>query len=162
MQEEEFVEILANHQGIIHKICHLYSKSEEERKDLFQEIVYQLWRSAPSFDPGKNIQFTTWMYRVALNTAITHLRNTHKTPETEDLTFRLENSITEEAGKEDDYIALYRAIKQLNKIDRSIILLFLDSKSYQEIAHIMGITESNVGVKLNRIKKKLKKLFNYA
>jgi len=153
--KHEFAELVSKNQDIIHKVCNLYCNNLEDRRDLFQDVLYQLWKSYPSF--RHESKFTTWMYRVALNTAITRFKKFKKSPKSEDLnerTFQL-------ADYQDDTIdeklkMLYEAINQLSKIERAIIMLHLEENSYQEIAQIIGITETNVGVKINRIKKKLK------
>jgi RNA polymerase sigma factor (sigma-70 family) len=153
--KEEFAKLVSENQDIIHKVCNLYCNNAEDKRDLFQDVLYQLWKSYPSF--RSESKFTTWMYRVALNTAITRFKKFKKTPKSEEINERiiqvpdLKDDVLEEKLK-----ALYSAINQLSKIERAIIMLHLEENSYQEIAQIMGITETNVGVKINRIKKKLK------
>lgn len=156
--EKEFLEIIRTNQGIIHKVCNIYCDVEEDRNDLFQEIVGQLWKSFPSF--RNESKFTTWMYRVSLNTAITLFKLEKRRPEQKSIT--LESfQIAEEAydnETEENIRILHRAVGQLTGIEKSIILLFLENKSYDEIAEITGITQNYVRVKMNRIKKKLKAL----
>jgi RNA polymerase sigma-70 factor, ECF subfamily len=158
--EKEFVKIITNHQGIIHKVCRLYCNHEEEAEDLFQEILLQLWISYPGFN--KRSLISTWMYKVALNTAITRLRKLNGRKNLESLSFAQYNLADEEgnAALIEQEMALSRAISQLNKFDKAIVLLYLEDKNYQEMAEIMGISESYVGVKINRIKKRLKELLN--
>ncbi len=155
--EREFLQIIKNNQGIIHKVCNIYCDEQEDRNDLFQEIVAQLWRSYPSF--REESKFSTWMYRVALNTAITTFKKTKRRPDQNRLTY--ENfQIKDEAydtETEDNIKLLHRAVSQLTGVEKSIILLFLEEKKYEEIAEITGITQNYVRVKMNRIKKKLKK-----
>lgn len=153
MDETQFLQLIDQHQQIIHKICWLYRDSLEDREDLFQEIVGQLWRSAPSFE-GKS-QFSSWLYRIAINTALTIFRK--KQPDV-----RYSSVLPDiPAGIPDDNEQMERlriAIRQLNDTDKAIIALYLEELSYQEIAAITGITENNVGVKINRIKNKLQQL----
>ncbi len=138
-------------------MCNIYCDEQEDRNDLFQEIVAQLWRSYPSF--REESKFSTWMYRVALNTAITTFKKTKRRPDQNRLTY--ENfQIKDEAydtETEDNIKLLHRAVSQLTGVEKSIILLFLEEKKYEEIAEITGITQNYVRVKMNRIKKKLKK-----
>ena len=138
----------------------MYCSDPHDSEDLFQEIMLQLWKSYPQFN-GLS-KFTTWMYRVALNTAITRLRRDKRRPDNrrigDEETKVPENSTARmdvEYGQ-----PLQEAIDTLNKFDRALLLLYLDEKSYREIAEIMGLTETNVGVKINRIKQKLKSLLN--
>jgi RNA polymerase sigma-70 factor (ECF subfamily) len=138
-------------------VCNIYCDDQDDRNDLFQEIVAQLWKSFPSF--REESKFSTWMYRVALNTAITSLKKTKRRPDQNRLTYenfqvKDENYDTE---TEDEIKNLHRAVAQLTGIEKSIVLLFLENKKYEEIAEITGITQNYVRVKMNRIKKKLKK-----
>ncbi|MFW6259925.1 MAG: RNA polymerase sigma factor, partial [Tangfeifania sp.] len=145
-------------QGIIHKVCNLYCDSQEDRNDLFQEIVAQLWKSYPSFRQESKV--TTWMYRVALNTAITSFKKSKRRPDQNSLTY--ENFQLEDEGydteTEENIKMLHAAVSQLTGVEKSIILLYLENRKYEEIAEITGITQNYVRVKMNRIKKKLKKL----
>lgn len=155
--EKEFVHLLNRHCGILYKVCSLYCKEPEDRKDLFQEMVLQLWKAFPTFRHDASV--TTWMYRIALNTAVSTYRKKAARPPTipfpeaglviPDLP---ETTHQEEAQK------LYAAIAQLSPIEKAVVTLYLDDKSYDEMAAILGISKSNVGVKLNRIKTKLEKL----
>jgi len=152
--EKVFVKQIQKHQGILHKICFVYSNNTADKEDLYQEIVLQLWKSYSSF--RKEAKFSTWMYRVALNTAITLNKKASK--------FKTKVLISDDYTVEqvDDYSEdikiLYRAISKLSKIEKAIILLWLEEKTYSEIAEIVGISEKNVSVKLVRSKKKLAKL----
>ena len=155
--EKEFLQIIKKNQGIIHKVCNIYCDDQEDRNDLFQEIVAQLWKSFPSF--RKESKFSTWMYRVALNTAITSFKKTKRRPDQNRLTYdnfqvKDENYDTD---IEDNIKMLHRAVAQLTGVEKSIVLLYLENKKYEEIAEITGITQNYVRVKMNRIKKKLKK-----
>ena len=141
------------HKGLIFKIVKSYTDTLPDKEDLFQEVVVQLWRSIPSFR-GESAE-TTWIYRVALNTAMTWIRREKK----RDRSASIENALhvlDDNTSTVDDRLEwLYKEIHQLDKIDRSIALLLLDELSYKEIATILGITESNVAVKIHRIKKHL-------
>jgi RNA polymerase sigma-70 factor (ECF subfamily) len=155
--KNEFSKLITEHQDILHKVCHVYCPNPSDREDLFQEIVYQLWKSYNTFRGDS--KFTTWMYRVALNTAITGFKKYQKQPKPKDLNDRiLQMPEKKDDLTEDRLKALYEAISTLNDIDKALIMLHLEENTYQEIAVIMGITETNVGVKLNRIKKKLKEI----
>jgi RNA polymerase sigma-70 factor (ECF subfamily) len=152
MNETQFIQHIDRHQGIIHKICRLYRDSPEDREDLFQEIVFQLWKSVPTFNG--EAQFSTWMYRVALSTALVAFRKNKPqiiyTPVLPDNPETLqENEQTEQ---------LFAALKKLDDDEKALITLYLEALSYKEIAAITGITENNVGVKLNRIKNKIQQL----
>lgn len=156
--KEQFVDMIEEHQNIIHKISFFYSDHLEDRKDLEQEIIYQLWKSYPSF--SNRSQFTTWMYRVALNTAILDLRKRKKRPEKTQITDQVLNLQDQPESGNEDVMVLFKVIEQLEKVDRALILLYLEKKSYEEIASIIGLTSKNVSVKLVRIKEKLRKLLN--
>lgn len=155
--EKEFLQIIKKNQGIIHKVCNIYCDEQEDRNDLFQEIVAQLWKSFPTF--REESKFTTWMYRVALNTAITTFKKTKRRPDQNRLTY--ENFQVKDENydneTEEEIKTLHRAVAQLTGVEKSIVLLFLENKKYEEIAEITGITQNYVRVKMNRIKKKLKK-----
>jgi RNA polymerase sigma factor (sigma-70 family) len=156
--EEVFINLINNHRGIIFKVCNLYCRDKEDQKDLFQEVTLQLWKSLPSF--RNESLMTTWMYRVALNTAISHFRKESRKPDREGIAVA-DLQIPDLSGmaEENDKLALLKeAIQQLTKVEKAIIMLYLEEKSYAEISEIMGITHSNVGVKLNRIKIKLEKI----
>ena len=156
--EKEFLQIIKKNQGIIHKVCNIYCDDQEDRNDLFQEIVAQLWKSFPSFRQESKV--TTWMYRVALNTAITSFKKQKRRPDKNRLTF--ENFQVKDENydheMEEDIKLLHRAVAQLTGVEKSIIILYLEDKKYEEIAEITGITQNYVRVKMNRIKKKLKKI----
>ncbi len=158
--EAKFVEIIQQNQGIIHKVCAMYVDGEEDRRDLFQEIVLQLWKSYPKFRGEAKV--STWMYRVALNTAISHYRKKRKRPQKSELS----DSVYRIADTEYDYAyeeklkILRDAIEQLNKVEKAILMLYLEDKDYAEIAETVGITQNYVRVRMNRIKNKLKQILN--
>jgi RNA polymerase sigma-70 factor (ECF subfamily) len=156
--KEKFLDLIEMHQGIIHKILSLYTYNNEDRKDLLQEIMLQLWKSYPRF-LGTSA-FSTWMYKVTLNTALLHKRNIKKAIKTREVA--IEN-LKHQFGinKTDLIISLYMAIEQLGPVDKAIAFLYLEQKSYKEIEDIMGMKKNNVGVRISRIKEKLKKIFDY-
>lgn len=153
--EKEFLEQVSRHQNIIHKVCNMFCQDEDDRRDLFQEITIKLWIGHESF--AGQAALTTWMYRVALNTAITLKRKKKKIQDTQTLHPNIPVYEEEEGVTQQEIDDLYRAINMLEAIDRAIILLYLEEKSYEEIAEIMGITRTHVGVKITRIKKKLER-----
>lgn len=157
-QEKEFVDLINQHQGLIHKVCLMYETDREARNDLFQEIVLQLWKSFSSFRGEAKI--TTWMYRIALNTAISGLRKRNRKPETEDIHERHLNisEISDSDGREEDFQKLQWAIRQLSEIDKAMVMMALDEVPYDEIADTIGITQNNVRVRMNRIRERLRKL----
>lgn len=152
--EKEFIDHIIQNEDMVHKICNIYSPSYEERRDLKQEIIYQLWRSFPSFR-GES-KFQTWMYRVALNTAIYY--NKKKIPVTTDLS----NVEVEEDESwkelEEQLKRLYLAIRTLDQLDRAVIFLYLEKRSYEQIGEITGISIKNVSVRIVRIKEKLRQI----
>ncbi len=151
--DSEFIDILNNHRGLIFKVCNIYCADREDRKDLFQEIVLQIWKSLGTF--RNESALSTWMYRIALNTAITHLKKQKRSVSPLSIEGIEIPDINDSNEKEESLKQLFAAIEQLNKIDKSIVLLYLDEKSYEEISEITGLSKTNVGVKLNRIKAKL-------
>lgn len=154
MEQDAFIRLIKENEGIIYKISTVYAQGEEDRKDLYQEIVYQLWKSAGNFR-GEAKQ-STWLYRIALNTSITHLNRAkrhHQVPIDEAVLNRVE---VHEGLLEEQVTAFYQQIKKLNALEKGLILLYLEGKSYEEMAEITGLSTSNVGTKLGRIKQKLK------
>lgn len=155
MDERAFLTTMQEHQGIIHKVCRLYRDGPEDREDLFQEITYQLWKAYPNFKGTAKV--STWMYRIALNTAIASFRK--KRPEV--AYHPVLPDIAEEEQSEELAIRqerLFNALKQLDDSEKAIITLYLEELSYKQIAEIIGISENNLGVKLSRIKNKIQKL----
>lgn len=158
--EHEFVTNLEMHQNIVHKICRIYTNDQETHNDLFQEVTIQLWNAYPKFRGDS--KFSTWMYRVALNTAITLYRKSKRTIKTQDID---EISYKIKAQEYDDeqekqLKLMYSAVKELNDIDKALVFLYLEDQSYREIAETLGITEINARVKMNRIKTKLKSIIS--
>lgn len=154
--DRTFLEQLNEHLGIARKVSRIYFPDIHDREDVFQEMMYQLWRSYPGFD-GRS-RFSTWMYRVCLNTALTHRRNNARR-ETESLTGMHEDIADSSLGdKAEDIGMLFKAISILSPVNKAIVLLYLEDMSYEEIAAIMGLTKSNVSVRLVRIKRELETL----
>jgi len=158
--EKSFVQQLQENQNLIHKICRLYTNGEDAHKDLFQEITIQLWKAYPQFRGDS--KFTTWAYRVALNTAITLYRKKTKTINTIEFDNKLHKIDQDEYNyEEEEHIKLlYKAVQQLNDIEKALVFMYLEDKDYSEIAETLGITEVNARVKMNRIKGKLKNILN--
>ena len=153
--KEDFLQNITQNQGIIHKVTRIYCDNEDDRKDLFQEILIQLWKSYDKF--REQSKFSTWMYRVAINTAITNFKKEAKSRKKSDLGKDLYLLADEpyDEEKEEHLKLLYEAINQLTGIEKSITLLYLEDKQYEEISEITGISQNYVRVKMNRIKKKL-------
>lgn len=153
---DEFADLIREHQGLLYKVTAIYTNNEQDREDLFQDVVYQLWKYFDTFRNESKI--TTWMYRVAMNTAITHLKKSKRNPHTEPISDSLLHaSENKDEVLEERLRLLHRHIKQLNTLERGIMLLLLEEKSYQEIAEITGLNPSNVGTRISRIKEKLRK-----
>ena len=156
-KEKEFSQLIKDNQGLIIKVSRLYTNSLEDEEDLFQEIVLQLWRSYASFKGDSKI--STWMYRVALNTAITLFRKKTKSPQTSELLdFHHRDYIEDDGEKQQQISLLYKVIKMLPNVERAIAMMYLDDLPYKDIAENLGITEVNARVKMNRLKKTLKEL----
>jgi RNA polymerase sigma-70 factor, ECF subfamily len=153
-QKKIFESWLSLHKGLIFKIIRVYGRTPMDREDLFQEITFQVWRSIPSFRGESAV--TTWIYRIALNVSIRWLRKEKKQVQSESLE-DIQHIIHEVKDHSDDERLswLYQEIHKLDEIDRSITLLMLDGLSYKEMSSIIGITETHIGVKINRIKKQL-------
>lgn len=152
--EKEFISLLNQHQKIVYKVCNLYMDRHSDREDLFQEITLQAWKAYGNF--RGDAKFSTWLYRVALNTAITFFRKEKKKPEIFNADILPEQTEEQDTVIEEQVKAMYAAIGDLSKIDKAIIMLYLEDYSYAEIGEMMGITANNVAVKMSRIKIKLK------
>lgn len=153
--KNQFTKVIKENEGLIFKITTLYTHSMEDRDDLYQEIVYQLWKSFPSFQEQSKI--STWMYRVALNTAIYHLKKSKREVTTIPINMEMLKLADHVDTVEEERIKmLYRRIHLLNLLEKGIVLLYLEGKNHEEIAAITGLSKTNVGTKLSRIKEKLK------
>ena len=158
--EKKFVNLLEENQNIVHKICRLYTNNQDAHNDLFQEITIQLWRAYPKF--RGDAKFSTWMYRVSLNTAITLYRKGKRSIQTQQfdaVQFKIKADEYDDT-EEEQLKLMYSAIKQLSDIEKALMFLYLEDKNYREISDTMGITEVNARVKMNRVKNKLKKILN--
>lgn len=153
-----FAEILEKHRGIIHKVSMLYTNNREDQEDLFQDICFQICRSYNTF--RDEAQFSTWLYRVALNTAISQVRKNRSKTTSETFYENIHYASMKNDDSSGQVQNLFKAISRLNKIDKALILLWLEEKSYEEIANILGISKSNVSVKLVRIKRSLSETIN--
>ena len=159
-KQKEFSQLIKANQGLIIKVSRLYTNSLEDEQDLFQEIVLQLWRSYDSFKGDS--KFSTWMYRVSLNTAITLIRKKTKSSETDFNEAQFLNLKSEDKDEflEERITLLYAAIRLLNDVERALVLLFLEDLPYKDIAETLGISEVNARVKMNRVKIKLKEIMS--
>lgn len=154
-QEQEFTKLIQEHKRVIYTVCYMFSKNKEEVDDMFQEILIRLWQGFDSFEGRSSVQ--TWIYRIALNTAINQDKKKRRRVETIPLSvdidpYEADNPATQQIRQ------LYDRIYQLDLVDRSLILLWLEGVSYEEIGAIIGITPNHVGVRLLRIKDKLVKM----
>ncbi len=161
IDKEKFVQIIEDHKWILYKVINSYCRDEEDRKDLEQEIIIQLWKSMKSFND--KYKLSTWLYKIALNVSISYYRSNYKRKMH---TSSFNESIFKETGYTDNTMfdneevkLLNRFINQLNEFNKEIIILYLEGYSYEEIAGMVGLTESNVGTRINRIKKKIKESF---
>lgn len=158
--EHQFVHLLEENQNILHKICRLYTGDDDAHKDLFQEMVVQLWKAYPGFKG--EAKFTTWAYRVALNTAISLYRIKKRKIDTISIDASLHQIRYEEYNDEEEQKLrhLYRAVRELNDIEKALVYMYLEDKDYNEISETLGISAVNARVKMNRIKSKLKKMLS--
>lgn len=152
----DFLRMVSENQGVIHKVCRLYRDSNEDREDLFQDIVYHLWRSFPAFKG--EAKASTWIYKIALSVAVLEFRSPKEKFRRQHLPLTtIETSATlQDSLREERVSRLYSVIATFDPIEKAVITLFLDGYSYEDIAGIVGITKNHAGVKLNRIKLKLK------
>jgi len=153
--QERFQTLVDEHKKILYKVCNSYCRDRDARDDLAQEIIIQLWRSFDRFD--ESYRFSTWMYRIALNVAISFYRreNTRTRYLISDEEHLLE-AIDEKENQPDDIRLLYEFIEGLDPLNKALVLLYLDGNNYQEIANVLGISETNAATKINRLKNKLK------
>jgi RNA polymerase sigma factor (sigma-70 family) len=160
-KDQEFIRLIKENKGIIYKICNSYCADKSDRDDLAQEIIYNLWKSFDSFNEA--FKFSTWMYRIALNVAISFYRQEKKFKNHDSISDGLivfEENSDEKNETENNLKLLQNFINELKEIDKAIILLYLDNKSHREMAEITGFTETNVATKINRIKEKLRANFS--
>jgi RNA polymerase sigma factor (sigma-70 family) len=158
--EDKFLNDFETNQNIVHKICRIYTTNASDHNDLFQEITIQVWKNYSKF--RGDAKFSTWMYRVALNTAISLYRKSTKKVKTQDISdiaYKIK-SVDYDDTEERQLKSLYKAIQHLNDIDKALVFLYLENKSYRDISETLGISEVNARVKMNRAKDKLKKILN--
>ena len=156
--EREFLDMIAAQKRVIYKVCYIFAKDQDDLNDLFQEVVLNLWKSFPNYRGDSTV--TTWVYRIAMNTCITFLRRSNTRLQTIPMTADVASLVADEEGRTGQLQELYRLINRLGKLERALILLWLEERSYQEMADILGISKANVAVKLLRTKEKLKKMSN--
>ncbi|MBN8853083.1 MAG: sigma-70 family RNA polymerase sigma factor [Sphingobacteriales bacterium] len=152
------MKLVQEHRSLLYKVCRIYCFTETDRQDLFQEMVIQLWKSYPGFR-GES-KFSTWLYRIALNTAISDLRKQRRRPSTTS-TDEIPPSLPEMTwpGEEEQQLQqLYAAINRLSDVEKALVMLYLEDRSYEEMEEIMGINQNNLRVKMNRIREKLRKM----
>ncbi len=153
--QERFQNLIEEHKKILYKVCHSYCRNPDDRDDLAQEIIVQLWRSFHVFD--ERLRFSTWMYRIALNVAISfyrreQVRARHLIPGSEHLL----EALDETGGRSEEVEVLYQWIGELDPFNKALLILYLDGNSYQEIADILGIRETNVATKISRLKQAMR------
>ncbi len=157
--DDEFIEIIRNYQRILHKVCWIYFKTKDEREENFQEILYQLWKSYPTLKDKSKIG--SWIYKVSIFTSIVKIRKDVKMSyQSEIPESSLIDDFEDKLCRDEDFTRLNNAINKLNDIEKAIIMLYLDEKDYAEIADITGMSKTNIGVKILRIKEKLKSIIN--
>lgn len=154
--KKAFVEIIQHYERVIYKICYVYTTPELPIPDLYQEVVCNLWAGFPRF--RNECSVSTWIYRVAINTCITETRKDIRRPKGSVAVVNLSESLFAQENTTEDIREMYRLISQLRTIEKTVVLLYLEGKPYQEIADITGLTLTNVATKLKRSKKKLKQL----
>lgn len=158
--ESKFLVDFEKNQNIVHKVCRIYTTNQDAHNDLFQEVTIQLWKNYSKF--RGEAKFSTWMYRVALNTAISLYRKstrTIKTLDISDVSYKVQ-SLEYDDTEEQQLKSLYKAIQGLSDIEKALIFLYLENKPYKEIAEALGITQVNARVKMNRAKDKLRNILN--
>ncbi len=157
-KEKKFLRLISEHEGLIHKICHVYAADALAKQDLFQEIVIQLWKSFENFRNESKI--STWMYRVALNTALTEKRR-NKTKVSISFLGSLKDDKAQESNmdaNEENLNLLFSAISKLTEVEKAVVMLYLDDKSYEDMEDVLGINQGTLRVKMNRIKEKLRQI----
>ena len=150
----EFIQLARQHQKIIYKVCHVYVDAQADRDDLFQEILLHAWKAWPAF--RHEARFSTWLYQIALNTAITFFRQVKKQPVRQELDSVLTLPASADDDTEQQFQAMYLAIAELNKIDKAVVMLYLEQYDYKSIGQMLGMTDNTVAVRMKRIKVFLK------
>jgi len=159
-QKDQFIYLIQQNKKLIFKVCNAYCHDPEDRKDLVQEVIIQLWRSFDKYN--SKYKLSTWMYRIALNTAISHYRTDRKR---KSATIPIDDNLMDFADENDckeldsKVILLYNFINQFDELNKALMILYLDNNSYKDIAEVLGITETNVATKIGRLKQQLKQQF---
>ena len=153
MSEDFYIKYIVPHKGIIIKLCRAYTDTEFDFEDYFQEVCLQIWKSRHNFK--EQSKWSTWVYRITLNVCMTMLKKQKKHTTTNEI-IQNDLSTESEAFNNEELQILYAAIRQLPEVDKAIIVLYLEDKSYKEIADVSGMKVSAVGARINRIKTKLK------
>jgi RNA polymerase sigma-70 factor (ECF subfamily) len=156
--ERAFIEIIRQHERVIYKVCSFYTSDEFPLADLYQEVICNLWAGFTKF--RNECSVSTWIYRVAMNTCISGMRKERNRPKHNVPVSTLADSLVKQESMEEDIREMYSLINRLKTIEKTIVLLYLEERSYQEIADITGLSVGNIASKLNRIKEKLKKMSN--
>lgn len=154
--EQEFLSVIKEYERVIYKVCYLYATQNAPLNDLYQEVVLNIWKAFGKFRGESKI--STWIYRIALNTCISFIRKEKNIPEIVNLTQEASWMTDEQDELQVMLKELHLLINRLGQLDKSIILLYLEEKSYEEISEIMGLTVTNVATKISRIKDKLRKM----
>lgn len=156
--EKGFIKTIKQYERVIYKVCYMYTTKNASLEDLYQEVVYNIWKAYPKFREESTV--STWIYRIALNTCISFIRKEKNAPEIVSLTYESEWMTEKDDGFHQMLDDMYRLINQLGQLDKSIILLYLEDRNYDEIALITGLSSTNVSTKISRIKEKLKRMKN--
>jgi RNA polymerase sigma-70 factor (ECF subfamily) len=154
-QEKVFVEVIQDNEGILYKMTRLYANNKEDQKDLYQDIVYQLWKAFNTF--RGDAKLSTWIYRIALNTALLYLKNKKRKGNNTSLDGIVLINENYDPVLEERLKILYAHIREFGEVDKGIVFLFLEGKKYEEISDITGMSTSNIGTRMARIKEKLNK-----
>jgi RNA polymerase sigma factor (sigma-70 family) len=157
-KESRFLQLIAEHKGLLFKICRIYEDNADDRNDLLQEMTLQLWLAFDSFR-GES-KFSSWMYRVALNTAIVFFKKQKRRPDNTQLShdFDMPDEASQTGEKETQLALFYKAVQQLDKVEKALVYLYMENQPYADIAANLGISEGNVRVRINRVKNKLKEI----
>jgi RNA polymerase sigma factor (sigma-70 family) len=164
-QKAQFTALLMSHRGLLYKVSRIYGRSASERADLSPEVVVNLWQAYPRYDA--RLKFSTWMYRIALNVAISWRRrettqSRHLVPTGKDILENAADLETPVAGTDSDLALLYTSIESLDELDRALLMLYLDGLSHQDISAVLGISTTNIATKIGRLKERLRDNFRAA
>lgn len=156
--EKIFIDLVTQNQQIIYKVCYFYTSDDFTLDELYQETIINLWKAYPTF--RRESKVSTWIYRIAMNTCISYMRKSYSKPNTIPISTYIADNTPDNDTSNKYLHELYQMINQLGKLEKALILLYLEDKKHQEISEILGISKNNVAVKLNRIKDKLKRMSN--